>query len=79
MDRPAFHEPVSVASHPLLFQGQDRQHPCSGLAREFEADIPQVVTSVHVAGIGSGQVLCSVTHADFFHDNVGAVAEAGDE
>jgi hypothetical protein len=34
-----------------LVQNQDDQPSCSGLGYEFEADVPEIVTSVHVAGI----------------------------
>jgi hypothetical protein len=51
----------------------------SGLARELEADVPQIVTSVHVGGIGEGEVLCSTAHTDFFHDNVRAIGRTRDE
>jgi hypothetical protein len=51
----------------------------SRFTRELEADVPQIVAAMHVAGIGEGEVSCSVAHADFFHDNVRAVAGSGDE
>jgi hypothetical protein len=51
----------------------------SAFARELKADVPQFVTTVHVAGIGLGEVSRSGAQADLFHDDVGAVAVAGDE
>jgi hypothetical protein len=51
----------------------------SRFTRELEADVPQIVAAMHVAGIGEGEVSCSVAHADFFHDNVRAVAGSGEE
>ena len=51
----------------------------SRFTRELKADVPQVVTAVHVAGIGLGEVSRGGAQADLFHDDVGAVAVAGNE
>jgi hypothetical protein len=53
-DHPAFNMPVRVRVTRTSLAGSDHQHPCSGFGCEFEADIPEIVTSVHVAGIGLG-------------------------
>lgn len=37
------------------------------------------MTAVHVAGIRPGEVVGSGAHADLLHDDVGAVAVAGDQ
>ena len=51
----------------------------SAFARELEADVSQVVTAVHVAGIGLDEVSRGGAHSGLFHDDVGAGAVAGDE
>src|SRR5580658_7415862 len=51
----------------------------SAFARELEADVPQVVAAVHVAGIGLGQVPRGGAGIGFFHYDVGAAVLAGDQ
>jgi hypothetical protein len=51
----------------------------SAFARELEADVPQVVAAVHVAGIGLGQVPRGGAGIGFFHYDVGAAVVAGDQ
>jgi hypothetical protein len=67
------------AEQRLLDRTADPSSAASGFTHELEADVPQIVTAMHVAGIGEGEALCSVAHADFFHDHVRAIAGSGDE
>jgi DNA-binding CsgD family transcriptional regulator len=48
-----------------------------GFAEELEADVPQVVTAVHVAGIGLGELPGVDAGACLFHDYVGGSLLAG--
>jgi hypothetical protein len=51
----------------------------SAFAHELKADVPKIVTAVHVAGVCLGKIFRRVAHAYLLHDDVGAVVVAGDE
>ena len=60
-----------VATSHLVGAGVRSPLVLGAFAEELEADVPQIVTAVHVAGIGASEFLWAGAGAGLFHDHVG--------